>query len=1059
MSRTVVLPPNSEAPSRDGHRAGGWWHDDPQTGRIICDLCPRACSLKPGDRGFCFVRSNIDGEMVLTTYGRSTGFCIDPIEKKPLNHFHPGTSVLSFGTAGCNLGCKFCQNWDISKSREVERLSELALPDAIASAAKQAGCRSVAFTYNDPVIWAEYAIDTARGCRAAGVKTVAVTAGYITPEAFGPFFEFMDAANVDLKAFSEQFYRDVTYSHIQPVLDTLRRLKHETDVWFEITNLLIPHANDDADELKRMCGWILANVGDEVPLHFSAFHPDFRMTDREATPHETLIRAHEIARAAGLKFAYVGNVHDASRQNTYCPACGNLVIGRDWYALGRYDLRGNRCGKCDALIPGRFDDAPGAWGRRRQPVDMRRLAGRTPDVVTLQTKAQAMNRPSAEAAPGLALDDEQREAIHAAACEFVAADVLKRPFRLADPTLAGAAGLPVAGAFVTLKRDGELRGCCGQMGPPRPLVDVLRQAAFRTATDDVRLPPVSPTELGYLDLSVNVLHDFRRVEARGEDRVAAVEVGRHGLRLQGKEGAGLLLPSVATENGWDSETFLRHVCRKAGLPTTAWMDDSTELVTFESIEFGGPLRSELVTSTDVRASRAFSKEELARLDAHAESNVIAMVRGSAPSHYALGVSDGNVAGLILTVEVSGVPEPLSYAQLSMRPGFPLQAALFGLCESAARDLMGLLDQPRRISARTAVLTDPAMHGTLAHRDSRGLDTCARAILAIDGPKAVCLFDPAADADALITRAGRELNPHNPAASGLFSLAIETNAPAVVFSTVPRPRQAGGTRRPAVAGRFYPGDPTKLGAMLDAMLDDSPRSPETHRAVMVPHAGLVYSGSLAATVFNRVEFPRTVIVIGPKHTRLGVDWAVAPHESWSIPGAVIPGDPELARALVEAIPGLQLDEAAHREEHAIEVELPFIAKLAPESRVVGIAVGGADLEGCRRFAEGLASVIRGMDEPPLLVVSSDMNHFADDQTTRRLDRIALDALATLDPETLLTTVREHDISMCGVLPAVIVLETLKRLGGADRYEELGHTTSASVSGDTSRVVGYAGALID
>src|SRR4051794_39424898 len=240
MSRTVLLPPET-APLPDGSLLGGWWHqDEKEPDRIHCDLCPRDCTLRPGDIGFCFVRENRGGEMVLSTYGRSTGFCIDPIEKKPLNHFYPGTSVLSFGTAGCNLGCKFCQNWSISKSREVELLSESASPEAIAAAAKELGCRSVAFTYNDPVIWAEYAIDAAKACRAAGVKSVAVTAGYISPAARGPFYEVMDAANVDLKGFTEEFYQKLTLSHLQPVLDTLRWLKHESDTWFEITNLIIP---------------------------------------------------------------------------------------------------------------------------------------------------------------------------------------------------------------------------------------------------------------------------------------------------------------------------------------------------------------------------------------------------------------------------------------------------------------------------------------------------------------------------------------------------------------------------------------------------------------------------------------------------------------------------------------------------------------------------------------------------------------------------------------------------------------------------------------------------
>jgi AmmeMemoRadiSam system radical SAM enzyme len=306
--------------------------------------------------------------MVLTTYGRSTGFCIDPIEKKPLNHFYPGTSVLSFGTAGCNLGCKFCQNWSISKSREIESLSESASPEAIAQAALQHGCRSVAFTYNDPVIWAEYAIDTAKACQAAGVKTVAVTAGYITPHSRAAFFEFMDAANVDLKGFAEEFYQKLTLSHLQPVLDTLIWLKRETNVWFEITNLIIPQANDSHDELARMCDWIYEQLGPDVPVHFTAFHPDFRLRDRARTPADTLFAAHEIATRRGLRYAYVGNLANRDRQMTRCPSCQRPVIERSSYEILSYHLHDAACGYCGATIDGRFDRQAGDWGSRRQPV-------------------------------------------------------------------------------------------------------------------------------------------------------------------------------------------------------------------------------------------------------------------------------------------------------------------------------------------------------------------------------------------------------------------------------------------------------------------------------------------------------------------------------------------------------------------------------------------------------------------------------------------------------------------------------------------------------------------
>jgi pyruvate formate lyase activating enzyme len=344
-----------------------YWHplDD---GRIQCDLCPRRCRLRDGQRAFCFVRERKGDRLILNTYGRSTGFCIDPIEKKPLNHFLPGTPVLSFGTAGCNLGCRFCQNWDSSKSRQVERASAAATPEAIARAAAGSGCRSVAFTYNDPVIWAEYAIDTAMACHELGLKTVAVTAGYITPEAREEFFGHIDAANVDLKAFSEGFYERLCFASLAPVLDTLAWLKAETDVWLEVTTLIIPGQNDGEDELHRLAGWFAEHLGPDVPVHFSAFHPDFKMMDTPATPRATLIRAREIALEHGLRYVYTGNVRDRAGDATLCPSCGTVVIQRDWYQLLEWRIEGGRCAACGQAIAGVLEDRPGDWGGRRAPV-------------------------------------------------------------------------------------------------------------------------------------------------------------------------------------------------------------------------------------------------------------------------------------------------------------------------------------------------------------------------------------------------------------------------------------------------------------------------------------------------------------------------------------------------------------------------------------------------------------------------------------------------------------------------------------------------------------------
>jgi len=370
---TTVHPP-AEDFSNDV--LGRYWHrlDD---GRVQCDLCPRFCKLREGQRGLCFVRACGPNGMVLTTYGRSSGFCIDPIEKKPLNHFLPGTPILSFGTAGCNLTCKFCQNWSISKAREFDKLQDQASPVAIAQAAVQTKCRSVAYTYNDPVIFLEYAVDTAKACRERGIKNVAVTAGYICPDPRAEFYKWMDAANVDLKAFTEKFYKELCTSQLSKVLDTLKYLKHETDVWFEITDLIIPGENDSEKEIDEMTSWVVKHLGADVPMHFSAFHPDWKMMDKPRTPKSTLVRAREIALANGLRYAYTGNVHDFDGHSTYCHACNHRLIGRDWYELSDWKIHfdGNysgNCTNCGEPVAGVFEETRGDWGRKRVPVRFRK---------------------------------------------------------------------------------------------------------------------------------------------------------------------------------------------------------------------------------------------------------------------------------------------------------------------------------------------------------------------------------------------------------------------------------------------------------------------------------------------------------------------------------------------------------------------------------------------------------------------------------------------------------------------------------------------------------------
>lgn len=358
---------HTESAHLDG-APGRYWEALPN-GRIQCNVCPCHCRLRDGQRGACFVRAAVDGAMVLTTYGRSSGFCVDPIEKKPLHHFLPGTPILSFGTAGCNLACQFCQNWDISKSREWDTLMDQASPEAIARAARKLGCRSVAFTYNDPVIFLEYAVDIARACHRLGIKTVAVTAGYICDRPRREFFEHMDAANIDLKAFTERFYQEICSAELSVVLETLKYLKHQTKVWFELTTLIIPGENDGDEELDEMTRWVVRELGPDVPMHFTAFHPDYKMMDHPSTPPSTLRRARRIARSNGVRFAYTGNVHDQEGGSTFCSSCGTRVIGRDWYELTAWNLDdAGRCRVCGQPCPGVFDGPPGRWGGRRRPV-------------------------------------------------------------------------------------------------------------------------------------------------------------------------------------------------------------------------------------------------------------------------------------------------------------------------------------------------------------------------------------------------------------------------------------------------------------------------------------------------------------------------------------------------------------------------------------------------------------------------------------------------------------------------------------------------------------------
>lgn len=672
-----------------------------------------------------------------------------------------------------------------------------------------------------------------------------------------------------------------------------------------------------------------------------------------------------------------------------------------------------------------------------------------------------MSRSSHDSQLDSTLDPRRQAAIHQAAWHWLAAGVRGISARLAEEDWRELSSLTVEGAFVTLKRQGHLRACCGIFGRSLPLTDAVQQAATRTATQDTRLPPISLRELPFCDLGVSLLQNFQVLAGDPAERRSGVEVGRHGLHVRQGQHSGLLLPSVATEQGWDAEQFLLQTCRKAGLDSSAWTDPETELSTFETLNLTGPFPDSVLGLMENPPGLHVTEENLALLADHCRQNLWAQALGATPSYYTPGGIDGTVPAVILLVHLPEGDSPLKFIQVALRPGVPLQATLQNLTQAAATHLQQRAMSEEALSKMRvglAVLTDTALQGTLADPDLRGIEPSRHALMVIEANRTVLAHQPELSAQQLLNRVLEEAKVLHPAAAQLLSLETYSTEPQLLLSNAPPP-QPGPTIRPAaVAGTFYPRAVDELRQSIAEMVPTDAPAPGDWPALMVPHAGWKYSGPIAARTWQRVRIPDTVLVIGPKHTPYGVDWGIAPHATWDIPGARIPSEPDLVARLAATIPGLELDAAAHQREHAIEVELPWIHHFAPQARVVGITIGTGDFARCRQFAEGLADVIRSLESPPLLAISSDMNHFADDQNNRRLDRIALDALATRNPETLFRVVRQHQISMCGLLPAVMVMETLRLLGGMTEVEEVAYGTSADVSGDTSRVVGYAGLLL-
>jgi AmmeMemoRadiSam system radical SAM enzyme/AmmeMemoRadiSam system protein B/AmmeMemoRadiSam system protein A len=1060
---------------------GSLWHREGES--IRCVACGHRCLIGDDKRGICKVRFSEHGQLKVP-FGYVAGLQCDPVEKKPFFHVYPSSDALTFGMMGCDLHCGYCQNWVTSQAL---RDSAAAVPVRVVSpaqlveAAQREGARLVVSSYNEPLITAEWAVAVFEQAKAAGLACAFVSNGNATPEVLDFLRPWIVAYKVDLKSFDDRHYRSLGGT-LGNITDTIGMI-HARGIWLEVVTLVIPGFNDSETEL-RAAARFLASVSRDIPWHVTAFHKDYRMTDPEATSPRTLMRAAEIGAEEGLRYIYAGNLPGqvGPWENTRCPSCGENVIERIGYLIRTYRLTATGCcPRCQTMLPGIW---PGDAATVKTGNDRVAYARRLPRAVAeppapratqslpligqsqtaagenlSMTTAAPITAQTPEA-PSAELTTEQKHALVAAARTLVRTLVLASPGATIDAPLDGLVDRLVAGAFVSLKRGKHLRSCCGMLGKPVPLHAALHQAASRTVADDNRFPPVSPGEINYLEMEIWLLHGPEQVQATGVERAAAVTIGKHGIQVIRGSQHGLFLPSVALDHQWDSRRFLEQVCVKAGMHPTAWHDDATALFTFEGEVLKTPLADREGPQATTQAPGICRPEDTRLYAGFCCDNIGAMLGGTTPSYYFAGAPDGNVNGVILSVQTprdGGTPETTHFCQLSLRPGLPLQSTLFTLSQHAARLLASMpAEVVPAVRLRVSLLHDPMLHGTALETDLDGFDPRHRAFLVLERNKSGIVFDPSRQPAELLADAIQQARVTIPAGAAVYSLAAIAMAPFTV-STAPTPIQGPAVRAPAVAGQFYPGDPAQLARMVDTLLE-GPCQPEPWHAAMVPHAGLMYSGRIAADVLKRIQIPRTVIVLGPKHTALGMEWAVAPHQRWTFPGGRLESDPSLAAELARAIPGLELDAVAHQREHAIEVELPLLARLAPESRVVGIAIGAADLPGCLRFAEGLANVLRSRADRPLLLISSDMNHYANDTETRRLDALALAAVERLDPVELYETVTAHNVSMCGVVPAVIVLQTLKLLGCLHKAKRMGYATSADVTGDPTRVVGYAGMLL-
>ncbi|MDR3234788.1 MAG: AmmeMemoRadiSam system protein B [Planctomycetaceae bacterium] len=684
------------------------------------------------------------------------------------------------------------------------------------------------------------------------------------------------------------------------------------------------------------------------------------------------------------------------------------------------------------------------------------------------------------------LSEEQQIALFHAVGRRLASLVTRTPGKNIAEQVPDIAGIPLLGAFVSLKKDGELRSCMGTMSDAMPLGTAVDQAAVHAAKDDPRFPPITSAELFELDMEIWLLWGMERVKERGQDRINAVEIGTHGVQISRGGNRGLLLPGVAIEYSMDARTFLESVCRKAGLPSDAWLDDRSLLHRFEGRAVSGPVSAtediskktadEMIFAAKFNRGATESPLNITPSDISEIRRVCmeafqGMADGVSPANYYPGLYDGNVSGITLSFQLPERPL-LGVSKISVRPDVPFQETLIQLLQILGQEVEKLGATSNEVYDAVidvSIFHDPAIHGNANRHDLSTADTAYRSVMVSSPQGWVLQYAPEKDAESVVKESVKYMELADLDLGEVISFETVTTTPQVFLSSVSKPERKDEVRPAGVAGAFYPSDVKEMNDELDRMLRSSQRSSVQHssikpscNAVLVPHAAWLYSGSLAAQVLSSVAIPKRVIIFSPQHRHSGgMDWAVAPNRIWQLPGRSVETDIPFAEEMTNAVKYFSFDARPHIQEHSIEVQLPILARLAPQTKIAAVAMMRTSWQMIQAGALQLATFLETLDELPLLMISSDMNHFANEETTRRTDRSALNAVkkAVVDrkPEYALNFVNENQISMCGIYPAVFVMETLRCLGRLDTVKEVGYTTSAESGGDTQRVVGYAGLI--